>query len=519
MLWKPTMTNPTPRRSLGSRLKMMLGHTWLMLIALGCIAIGIGAIVYRVSTEPLWLQIAVGPEGSEDVKIVQALASQLGRDSASLRLKVNVTGGTEESAAAIEKGTADLAVVRRDVAMPRDGLAVAILRRNVVVLFAPVAPPAPPAAPAAKGKDAKSAKDAKKAKTAKAKAKAKADEDEEEEEKKKAPIEKIAELSGKRIGIIGRTRANATILDVILRQYGIAADKVTVETLRVDDSTPIKEGKVDAVMAVGPVGSRITADAILAATRGKDPPAFISIGAAEAIAERHPIYEATEIKAGAFGGSPPQPEEALDTISVNHYVVARKDLSEQTIADLARLIYSARQVVATEFPGAAKIEAPETGKSSVVTVHPGAAAYIDGTQKNFFERYSDFIYMAVLLLSVAGSGLAGLMSFSKAGEREQRLHKLDRLIALIAQARAAKSGEDLDRLTAEADEILRTTLQQAEKDSLDQSALGAFSLALDQARRAIAERRGMLVSAPPTVTAEERQERPFEVGPPGRASS
>src|SRR5687767_1237722 len=102
MLWKPTMTNPTPQRSLGSRVKMMLGHTWLMLIALGCIAIGIGAIVYRVSTEPLWLQIAVGPEGSEDVKIVQALASQLGRDSASLRLKVNVTGGTEESAAAIE---------------------------------------------------------------------------------------------------------------------------------------------------------------------------------------------------------------------------------------------------------------------------------------------------------------------------------------------------------------------------------------------------------------------------------
>ena len=81
-------------------------------------------------------------------------------------------------------------------------------------------------------------------------------------------------------------------------------------------------------MSVGPVGSPITADAIVAATRGKEPPTFLAIGAAEAIAERNPIYESTEIKAGAFGGSPPRPEESVDTIGVNHYIVARKTLAE-----------------------------------------------------------------------------------------------------------------------------------------------------------------------------------------------
>jgi hypothetical protein len=86
---------------------------------------------------------------------------------------------------------------------------------------------------------------------------------------------------------------------------------------------------------------------------------------------------------------------------------------------------------------------------------------------------------------------------------------------LIAEAREAKSCEDL---TAEADYILRTTLQQAEKDSLDQSALGAFTLALDQARQAIAERRAILAAAPPTAMTED-EERRFEVGPRGRASS
>ena len=313
----------------------------------------------------------------------------------------------------------------------------------------------------------RSAKNGKQAKAAKA-----------AKTEKFVPIETIEELAGRRLGIIGRSKANVTMLEVILKQYGIPADKVQREMIKTDDVAPIKEGKVDAVMAVGPVGSRITADAILAATRGKEPPNFLTIGAAEAIAERNPIYESTEILAGAFGGSPPQPEESLDTISVSHFIVAHKTLSEQTIGELARLLYSVRQTVAAEVPAAAKIEAPETGKGSVVTVHPGAAAYIDGTQKNFFDRYSEFIYLGVMLLSFAGTGVAGLVSFSKAGERAQRVEMIERLVAMIATARAATTGEELDTLSADADELLKTTLQQAEKDGLDNSQLAAFSLAL-----------------------------------------
>ena len=282
-----------------------------------------------------------------------------------------------------------------------------------------------------------------------------------------------------------------TLLEVILKQYGIPVDKVTVETIPTKDPTAIKEGKVDAVMTVGPVGSSITADAIIAGTRDKEAPTFLTIGAAEAIAERNPIYEASEIKAGAFGGSPPQPEELLDTVGVSHYIVARKDLGEQTIAEFARLLYAVRHTVATEVPAAAKIEAPSV-KSSVVTVHPGAAAYIDGTQKSFFDRYSEYFYLGIMLVSFAGSGIAGIVSFSKAGEREDRVEVIDHLVDLIAKARVATSGEELDRLTADVDEIMKTTLHQIEKGEVKISELSAFTLALDQARRAIAERRGML---------------------------
>jgi hypothetical protein len=107
--------------------------------------------------------------------------------------------------------------------MPRDGQAVAILRRNVVVLFAPTKQPAPAAAAAKNGRQAKAARGAK--------------------TEKHEPIETIEELAGRRLGILGRSKSNVTILEIILKQYGIPVDKVQVETFKTDDLSPIKEEK------------------------------------------------------------------------------------------------------------------------------------------------------------------------------------------------------------------------------------------------------------------------------------
>src|SRR6202023_158125 len=88
---------------------------------------------------------------------------------------------------------ADLAVTRGDLEMPADAQSVAILRKNVVVLWAPSGLPA-------KGS-------------------------------KKTPAPKIkslGDLPGHRIGVIGRTPANVTLLHVILNESGIVPDKVEV---------------------------------------------------------------------------------------------------------------------------------------------------------------------------------------------------------------------------------------------------------------------------------------------------
>jgi len=453
------------------RAKLMLRHTLLVAVGGTLALIGVVAAAFYIESQPTVLRVAVGPPNSEDVRMVQAIAQQFARDRATIRLRPVIRDGPLQSAKAIDSGEADIAVVRQDVDMPQAGQVVAILRKNLVVFIVPAQPPA---ATASKAKGGKKTPD----------------------KNGKKKIEKIEQLAGRRLAVIGRTEANINLLKVILRQYDLAPEKVDVVQIETTDvGTKIRDAKVDAIMSVGPVGSRITADAIAAAMRKKEAPTFLPIEASEAIAERVPVYQSVEIAAGAFGGAPQKPPEAVETIGFSHFIVARKALSEATAGEFTRLLLGARQSLTAEFPAVGKIEAPDTEKGAAVAVHPGAAAYLDGEQKSFFERYNDWIYYGLMLLSFVGSAAAWLMNYTRVDDRAKKLGLLDRLLEVMKEAREAPNVDRLDQLQVETDQILETTIHQVEDQNLDQTALQAFVLALDQTRRAIAERRDGLHAA------------------------
>src|SRR5262249_54499320 len=157
------------------------------------------------ATRPTMLTIAVGPAASDDSKLIQALARHLGNDKgATIRLHVETTEGAADSAKALDDKKAELAVVRRDIAMPKSGLAVAVLRKSVAGLMVPAA-----------GSPARGAKTAKAAKAAKTAAKT-------------DKITKIEDIAGRRVGVIGRSNANVDLLNAILRQYEVAPEKITI---------------------------------------------------------------------------------------------------------------------------------------------------------------------------------------------------------------------------------------------------------------------------------------------------
>jgi hypothetical protein len=295
--------------------------------------------------------------------------------------------------------------------------------------------------------------------------------------------------------VIGKTQANVNLLKIILQQYGVDASKVEIVQFPVTEvAEAIRNQKVDVYLAAGPLNSKITAEAIAASIKesGGDP-TFLAIDASEALAQNHPAYEATEIPSGTFG-SPDRPDDEVKTISFAHHVVARKGLSDVTIAAFTRQLFSIRQQLMSEFPLAAKIETPDTDKDAVIPVHPGAAAFVDGEEKTFLDRYSDFIWWGLMGLSAMGSVGAWFAGYLKKDERSNNSSMRERLLDMIAQARKSESTEELDRMQSEADDILRDTLRCFEHGAIEEGALTAFNIALGQFHNAVSDRKLLLLS-------------------------
>ena len=150
----------------------------------------------------------------------------------------------------------------------------------------------------------------------------------------------------------------------------------------------------------------------------------------------------------------------------------------------------------TEFPLAAKIETPDTDKDAVIPVHPGAAAYVDGEEKTFLDRYSDYIWWGLMGLSAMGSAGAWFASYLKKDERNNNSSLRERLLDMLAAARQSDSIDELDQMQAEADEILRETLNCFEHGAIAEGSLTAFNIALEQFHNAVADRKALLASMP-----------------------
>ncbi len=199
-----------------------------------------------------------------------------------------------------------------------------------------------------------------------------------------------------------------------------------------------------------------------------------------------------EIPGSTFTTSPARPDDTLETVSVNHLIVAPRSLSETTVGTLTRQIFAAKPDLARQVPGASKIEKPDTDKDAALPAHPGAAAYIDGTERTFMDKYSDYIWGVVLLFSVLGSATAAVRHFIKRDERRLNILHREKLVAAITQARKIDTIEELDALQCEADDILRETLDCYDDGAIDESDIAAYSLVLDQFHHAVADRRAAL---------------------------
>jgi TRAP-type uncharacterized transport system substrate-binding protein len=407
------------------------------------------AFAFHLATAPTLLRLAVGPIGSEDVRMAAAFVQGLAREKSSVRLKLVLTDGLAESARKLDQGAADLAIVRPDIGMPLNAQTVLITRR-FFPFFA----------------------------TSRA-----------------TGIERITDLRGRRIGLVNTPAGNLDLLRSVLAYYDIALDEVTVVGLQPSDiPEAARSGRIEAMFNISALSSRaLTPGVATTRTAWGAEPVFIPIREADALAARDRAIETGEIVRGAFGGDPPRPDEPLKTISITHRLVADVSVADTATAELIRQILTQRPTLTAQAPSLQGIEAPPTAKDAPLPVHRGAAAYLDGEERSFFDRYGDWFYLGVMAMSLLGSGVAAMLSSMTSARRRVAMEGLTRIMAMIAEVRELDDVARLDAIEVEADAILSRTLSDMASQMIDEAGLSAYRLAMDQLGRAVMERRRVLL--------------------------
>lgn len=426
----------------------MRRHTLWTLVAAILGLIALFAIGYYALSLPTTLKVAVGPVGSENHRLMAVLAHLLSREKSDVRLKIIATEGSATSAAALESNDADLAVLRSDVTAPVDALGIVDLRREQVVLLA----------------------------------------------KPKSGVATMPDLRGKDIGVISAAGLNISLMQKLLAYYGGAAPNVQLRPLEpADAARELANGNIAAIMTVGIPSSRLLGrlDARVTEELGQAP-LYIPIGEAPAIAQRNPSLQADELVRGVFGGAPPHPPETIPTIAVTHRLVAHKNVDEAVIASLVQQIFALRVAMSSEEPSAARISAPDSTRPGELALHPGASSYYEGSVRGFFDRYGDLFYIAIMALSICGSGLAALAGYANAKRPEPYRDAIDALLQTLLQARQAMTIDELEAADQRANDVFALVLKHISDRDFDQQQVTSFALTLDQVRHAIIDRRRRL---------------------------
>ena len=344
----------------------------------------------------------------------------------------------------------DLAVVRGDVGDLSQAQAVIVLARAVVLL---VAPPG-------------------------------------------SSITDMAGLKRVTVGVVGG-EMNRKVVSALTDEYDLGRANVTFRNLAPADTRRALEAKeVRAVLIVVPL-----AEKYLALLRGlfpqnpKTAPVLIPIEAAGAIAEKHRAYESFDVPKGTLRGSPPiprRPDHAQGFLLCGCQQAARQRLA----GALAEALMKARRDLLGELPMLAQITAPSTDSDAYLPVHPGAAAFYNGTQESFLDKWGNAIFLAPMIFGGLVSVMAAAWKFLRDGEPRKSEQALDSLYALGRRIRSAEGEPELSEIEREIDKVLQ--MQRVKAAAGDENALDVTTLnvAAHRLQNLVHDRRTLLAARP-----------------------
>lgn len=424
----------------------------LGVIALIAVVVG-GIVAYAYLIRPTRLTVAVAPAGSVEEKLIVAFGDSLREAKSDISLTTQSYPDVRDSALALQDGRAQLAIVRPDVELPSNGMTLAILREEALVLAAP----------------------------------------------KARKINDMEDLAGKKLGLVDARPADRALVERVLARYELSENVTLVPISSQDMPDAVTRKLIDAVAFVAsPISTEAGTLMRSFAKASNQEVVVLPVDEAEAIGLHHPSFAQMSIPAGAFGGRPKQPAEAVTTIGVTYRLMAAATLDRGPASILTQHLFRMRTRIARAAVTINQMKAPETdgATSAALPNHPGAVDYFNREQQTFMDRYGDWLWLALFAGGGVTSVFAWVGRFFAQKKREAVDEVLESLGDLLTRARRASTIQDLESLELEVDGLVRDSIRFTTQGLTNTRTMSALMLAIDSTRSAVADRRRVVEESP-----------------------
>ena len=395
------------------------------------------------------LRAAVPPLGPIGQRVLQDLAREGAKESKWLSMQRVAVSDMAAASAAIEKREVDVALVRSDVALPRNGRSIAVFQTMYAFLIVPP----------------------------------------------RSQIEDFKGLKDRVVAIVPGDAANEKLLDLVLDHYGVPRASVLRQSMTAEDVGPaMQQRKVSAAFVIGPLGgvSFQTFQSIQKSMKGV--PTVLGVEDAEAVRRLSTGIDAAEVSKGVFGGTPAQPEEDLTTIGVTIRMVVPASQSSIITGELTRVLFEGKAKALAGNPQMRELQQPNAEEKDY-PIHPAAQTYFEGETPTFMERLETLFWIGSAVLGLLASLFGWLLAKVRVKPRSELETQLDNLTAFVADLRKA-DPQQLDDLQQRLDAVVVTLFDQRESGEMSADAVTIYSVAINYARSAIADRRAELEQKP-----------------------
>lgn len=393
---------------------------WLRLvivISVVCVVLGGVLAAYRIYMRPTVLTLAVGSLDGETNKVASLLANHIAAsNTSSVHIKIINEPNVLAAANDFREGRADLAVVRADTEDLPKARTVALVARAAAVVVTPAG----------------------------------------------SNYTKFRELAGKTIGVVGAD-INRSLVTALSNEYDTARLNITFKNVPINEARQaVVSNEVTALLMVLPIARRYIGyiDKLFQNDAGLAPN-ILSIDGAEAIANTERAYNTFVVPQGSLQGSPQVPPDNRITLETNVYLVARDNLDPDLVANLTREIMIAKRDLGIEQPALAQIIAPELDSAAYIPVHPGAAEYYNNTQRDWLDKYANWIFLLPIIFGIGATTFAATWKFLEFENDRFQETLMAANYHLPRKIRGAASETELQQIEDEIDSLLHMHLTHA----------------------------------------------------------